>query len=376
MPRAPRGTTRRSTLRSSAQTSVRASLPAQNEALGSFDHLQQTVGNRTSLRLLSRNVLQRQPNPAADRREFVRDTINFFNNSTQYYSNPRVPVTREIFDRVLNGSYAAVVKQEEIIDKDLAGDADLKRELRAAYIGALRVMMRRAAAVLRKSEADLYRENSGRIPMWAYQIPHHLEPGISTPIREGLTVNRAGNVTFKVNGFDVTIAPDITDPTLVHAAKTRHNIGYRQPVYRVSPAGVVTDFTPPPTPTMLIQTTFRPGVTAASQSAYGRGTTPEDIAGGAITPRTRTLGFHEGTHGLDVIEFLEQHAPPQFRGTKRMTRGDFEAEIRTWEQAWKAYSRSLTTFAVRRGDCVGTTIDQFNQAQAPQGTQIVLECGP
>jgi hypothetical protein len=374
MPRAPRGTTRRSTLRSSAQTSSRSSMPAQNEPLTSFDHLQQTVGNRTSLKLLSRNVAQRQPN-VADRREFVRDTINFFNNTAQYYSNPRVTVTREIFDRVLTGSYAAVVNQEKIIDTDLAGDADLKRELRAAYIGALRVMMRRAAAVLRKSEADLYRENSGRIPLWAYQIPHHLEPGISTPIREGLTVNRAGNVTFTVNGFNVTIAPDITDATLVPAAKTRHNIGWKQPVYRVT-GGVVADFTPPPAPTMFIQTRFRPGITAASQSAYGRGTTPEDIAGKAITPRTGTLGFHEGMHGLDVIEFLEQHAPPQFTGARRMAKTDFEAKIRTWEQAWKAYARSLTAFAVKRGDCVGTTIDQFNQAQAPQGAQIVLECGP
>jgi hypothetical protein len=58
-------------------------------------------------------------------------------------------------------------------------------------------------------------------------------------------------------------------------------------------------------------------------------------------------------HGLDVIEFLEQHAPPQFTGTRRMAKTEFEDKIRTWEQAWKAYARSLTAFAVKRGDCVG-----------------------
>jgi hypothetical protein len=329
-------------------------------------------------------LIQRQPNPnvgvatAKDRREFIQDTIGFFNKSAAFFGNPSVKMDRAIFDRVITSSYSAVVRQEQTIDADLGGDADLKRQLRAAYIVAIRSLMTRAAVALRKTENDLYRENSGRIPMWAWQVPHHAEPGITTPIAAGRTVNQRGNVTFATNGFDVTIAPDRVVPVLPAPAKTEHAIDSGEVRFWNQRTGqqLITRFNPPARPTVQIQTTFRRGVTAASPSGSGRGTTAEDVAGGAVTPQSTTLGFHEGTHGLDMVEFLEHNPPPRFGGTVGMTRAAFKDEITKWKQAWTAYANAMTAFSLKRGDCVGTTIDQFNIARAGRGVRVVLQCGP
>jgi hypothetical protein len=265
-----------------------------------------------------------------------------------------------------------------VIDADLGGVADLKRRLRAAYVAAIRAVMTRAAAALHQSEDDLYRENSGRIPMWAWQTPHHVEPGITTPIAEGRTIDRRGNVTFATNGFDVTIVPDRVVPVLPTPAAPDHAIDYGEVRFWNQRTGqkLITRFNPPPRPTVRIQTTFRRGVTAASPSGAGRETTAEDVAGGAVTPRSTTLGFHEGTHGLDMVEFLEHNAPPRFGGTVDMTRVAFTDEITKWKQAWTAYANAMTAFSLKRGDCVGTTIDQFNIAGARRGVRVVLQCGP
>jgi hypothetical protein len=95
-----------------------------------------------------------------------------------------------------------------------------------------------------------------------------------------------------------------------------------------------------------------------------------------VTPRSTTLGFHEGAHGVDIVKFLESNPPPVFGGTVGMTRVEFEAEIARWERANNDYANAIAAFSARTGDCVGTTIDQFRQANARRGTRIVLECGP
>jgi hypothetical protein len=271
-----------------------------------------------------------------------------------------------------------VVGQESIIDTQLGRDAGLKRDLHTAYIAAIRAVMTKAATTLHKTEDDLYRENSGRIPMWAWQTPHHLEPGISTPIAQGRAANRAGNVVFASHGFDITIKPDLTGQRLRTAAHTSALFSWSG--VRFSHDGsrrdLVTRFDPLTTPAVDIQTKLRRGTNQASQSAYGRGTTREDIAGGVVTPRSTTLGFHEGSHGVDIVKFLESNPPPAFRGAVGMTKVDFEAEITRWQAACNDYATAVAAFAARTGDCVGTTIDQFTQANARRGTRIVLECGP
>jgi hypothetical protein len=347
--------------------------------------LQTTAGNLAVRRLLRSTtgpLIQRQPNLKVgsatdkDRRDFVEDAITYFKGSAAYFADPLVKMDRAKFDQIVNGNYAAVVQQEKIIDDDLAGDAALKARLRAAYIAAIRAVITRAAAALSKSEDDLYRENTGRIPLWAWKTPHHMEPGISTPIAEGRTVDLSGNVVVATNGFNITILPDQYVPVLATPAETNVKITWSQIKFKHELSGqqLVTHVDPLTTPTAQIQTTYRQGVNQASSSGYGRGTTKEDVAGGAVDSRSTTLGFHEGMHGLAMMEYLEHHPPPQFGGTARMTKAAFQTKAAQYTAACNAYMAAMQNFHIRNVDCVGTTIDQFGQAHA--SAQIVLKCGP
>jgi hypothetical protein len=308
-------------------------------------------------------ALQRQPAPngpnvmpaTSQDREFIRDTIDFFNASASYFSE-QVPINQALFEQVSNSWYRMVVTQDSMIDNNLGGDVALKTELRAAYTAAIRVLISRAAIIFGKSENDLYRENSGRIPMWAWQTPHHLEPGISTPIAEGRVADAAtGRVTFSTNGFKVRITPDTDtiDRRLRNEAETRFEFDWGEIEYSWESQGgrkIVTSFTGPPPPIARIYTRYGPGVTAASPSGYGRGTTPEDIAGGRVTPRSTSLGFHEGSHGLDFVDFMENNPPPQFTGTVGMSIADFKAAIAQWKKDNRAYKREIEEFSTRRTD--------------------------
>jgi hypothetical protein len=63
-----------------------------------------------------------------------------------------------------------VVRQEQLIDTELHGNAALKASLRTAYISALRILITKHATTSGQTEEDLYRINSGRVPAWA-QVP-------------------------------------------------------------------------------------------------------------------------------------------------------------------------------------------------------------
>jgi hypothetical protein len=331
-------------------------------------------------------VPQRQAAPvvrqagAADQRDFVRSTIEFFSSSAGFYADELVRVDAALFERVINSWYLMVVDRETMIDTSLGGDPALKADLHAAYRAAIQVLVRRAVPVLGQSEADLYRRNSGRIPMWAWPTPHHLEPGISTPIQEGRTVDvLTGAVQFVTNGFAVAIEPDSTDPGLGDRAETRIDVNWQLPGYQWQGQGGqrrVTSFNPPPEPTVRIRTFFGSRVTAASPSGYGRGTTPEDIAGGRITPRSTSLGFHEGSHGLAFVQFLEANPAPRFTGAVGMTEAQFLAARNQWQADLRDYSRRIQRFSELAVDCVGTTIDQFERARAAPGVAIRVVCGP
>jgi Domain of unknown function (DUF4157) len=331
-------------------------------------------------------VVQRQVAPTtrtatdADRRDFARATIEFFNSSAQFYADPLVRVDGALFERVINSWYVMVTDRETMIDTSLGGDRTLKADLHAAYRAAIQVLMRRAAAVLGQSETDLYTRNTARIPMWAWPTPHHLEPGTSTPIEEGRSADvLTGEVQFMTNGFSVSIDPDTTDRSLGDRAETRIDLRWVLPGYQWQPQGGhrrITSFTPPAAPTVHIQTFFGPSVTAAGRSGYGRGTTPEDVAGGRVTPRSTSLGFHEGSHGLAFVQFLESNPVPRFTGTVGMTEAQFIAARSQWQTDLRDYSARIKRFSELAVDCVGTTIDQFERARAAAGVAIRVVCGP
>ena len=110
-------------------------------------------------------------------------------------------------------------------------------------------------------------------------------------------------------------------------------------------------------------------------SGYGRGTTKEDIAGGRVTPHSTSLGFHEGHHGLDFVEFLESNRPPAFTGAVGQTNAQFNTAITRWKAAWATLNADANRLSKQRTDCVGITQDQFNRAQGGGGT-VRLVCVP
>jgi hypothetical protein len=358
--------------------------------------LQRTAGNQVTLRLLRSTdafapaFVQRQPASTstataqtADYRDFVLGTIRALNQGAATYRDPAVIVTRAIFDRVIDAWHRMVVEQERIIDANLGRDATLKADLRAAYIAAIRVLVRRAAPPLGLTEADVLRENRGRIPMWAWPTPHQLVRGISTPLPSNLRPDRRGDVRFTVNGINVIVRPDSVRARLRTAAHTSTAIRWTRPgatMTRSRPR-TITRAGALVAPTLTIRTVYRRRGTTGITSGYGRGTTSEDVAGGAVEPRSLTLGFHEGNHGLDAIEFVTSNPVPTFTGTAGMTETEWDAAGDSYDAEMTAYNDKLQKFQTRHGDCVGVTIDTFRQQQQAalprrRRTRIVLECGP
>lgn len=325
-------------------------------------------------------VLQRQvanPRSAKDQREFVRDAIHFLEQSVEFFQLAKVDDAT--FDRVINSWYSMVVRQEKIIDTDLQGDAALKADLHTAYISALRVLVKQHAAASGKSETDLYRINSGRIPPWAQPHPSHLEPGVTTPIPDDVPVTHPrGRFRFSLNGFDVGISPD----TRVRVQNKAPGITHHQIAWggiRVQFRGThghltAVSFTGPPKPVLTIFTSYRTGVDTAGVSGYGRGTTAEDKAGAKVTPESESLAFHESRHGQATLDFITSHPPPAFTGKVGDTQTDFNSAMAKWQRDVTDYSNRMEKADTSQVHCVGFTIDQFHGASAHPGRRIVKEC--
>ena len=318
-------------------------------------------------------VAQAQTKPAQtqDYRNYVQDAITYLNGSADFFGDPLARINQARFDQLINNWYATITEQDNIIDTQLGSERALTDALHAAYIRAIRALIGRAVAVLGKTEPELYRVNSGRIPIWAWQAPHHMEPGITTPIAEGRTVDPlTGNAQFTIGAFDVTILPDTRDGNLATPGETRvsvHTPG--APAFQWSGGAggrTVTGFDAVARPAVEIQTVFGPGVSPGASSGYGRGTTPEDVAGGRVNPRSTRLGFHEGSHGLAFIEFLAANPAPTFAGSVGMGEAAFKAAQQAFLEAWKTYAARLTDYSARTVDCVGLTKEQFEQSNPPQ----------
>ncbi len=280
-------------------------------------------------------------------------------------------VTANKFELEIDTWYRAVVGAEATIDSALAGDAALREALRKAYVGTVRVLVAKRAADSGESEAALYEKNSGRIPMWAWPVAHHLEANISTPIAEGRTANAAGEVDFSSNGYAVTIAPDGVDATIKSSAATRLGVTWCKAslTYESNEADAkILSIDRRGPMCARIQTLYKPPATAAGRSGYGRGTTPEDIAGGRVSPRSTSLGLHEGEHGLDLVDYLSKNKPPKFPGKVGMTRTQLTSKAKAQYKALQ----DAALAASAASHCEGRTIDEHARENGVPGHQI--EC--
>jgi hypothetical protein len=186
---------------------------------------------------------------------------------------------------------------------------------------------------------------------------HHQLAGITTPQPINVRLNPDGTANFQVNGVNVVFNPDVhnSDPAMANKAETKFDITYGA-INWVSTGGHITSFTGPGIPQATIRTTYGPGVTRPSPSGYGRGTTATDVAAGETS-----LGFHEGRHGLDFVEFLSQDPFPRFLGRVGMTTAQFQSAIIAYESAITRYRERMNRFSELRTDCVGRTIDESNR---------------
>jgi hypothetical protein len=189
---------------------------------------------------------------------------------------------------------------------------------------------------------------------------HHQLPGITTPLPIDVRLNPDATASLRVNAIDVVFEPDAqsTDVSLTGRAETDFKLK-TGPIHFKAPTGDrVASFTGPGPTSIRIQTTYGPGATPAAPSEYGRGTTPADVAAG-----TTSLGFHEGSHGTDFLEFMAAHPYPRFVGRVGMTVAQFQAAMDAYTSARERYGKDMHAFTEQRTHCVGRTIDQYNAAQ-------------
>ena len=195
--------------------------------------------------------------------------------------------------------------------------------------------------------------------------PSHVNiPGISTPQPFGTRANAAGATSLRAGGVDVVFLPDAvsTDPAMANRAQTSFSISAYSINYQAS-GGRVTSFTGPGATTITIVTTYGSGVSASSSSGYGRGTTAADVQAG-----NTSLGFHEGRHGLDFMQFLAANPFPQFSGATGMTVQAFGQAMQAYANARQQFNTDMDNFSETNTDCVGTTIDQYNAANGQHTT--------
>ncbi len=295
-----------------------------------------------------------------DRRDFVQSTIRFLESASDYYALvTAVPSVQ----RVLRQWQQMVEAQGHIVINDLNASPALYQALRAAYRHALDTLIETAARLTNTPATAIYEEHRALIPEWAFPIQR--VAGITADLPTEAQVDARGRASVDVGQVSVVVLPDRSNNA--RGAETT----IRFAPYRISARtarGRVTSVTGPGQPVATIQTVYGRGLRPDVPSAYGRGTTPEDVAAG-----TTTLGFHEGSHARDYLRFLRENPYPQFAGAIGMSVRDFSTAMADYRREVGRYAARLTAASLQGTDCVGTTIDQH----APQrGVRIRLQCTP
>ena len=168
-----------------------------------------------------------------------------------------------------------------------------------------------------------------------------------------------GDASAAVNGFDIRLLSDSYGNP--NGTETSIDFTWAWGTSGVSyetENGRITSFTAMQTPTATIQTRYGTDERSSNPSAYGRGTTTDDVAAG-----NTTLGFHESRHGQDYIDYITANLPPTFTGTVGMRVRSFRAAITAYNSACRRYVRALNRLSLINTDCVGTTIDQFRHTR-------------
>ncbi|HST49987.1 DUF4157 domain-containing protein [Jatrophihabitans sp.] len=297
---------------------------------------------------------------AADRRDFVQSTIHFLESASDYYAQVTAAPPVE---RVLRQWQQMVEAQGRMVIDDLGADPALYQALRGAYLHALSTLIETAARLTNRPAAALFEQHRSLIPEWAF--PTMRVPGITADVPTEAHVDRRGRASFTAGDVNVIVLPDRRN----NAVRAKTTIRFSP--YRISfrtRGGQVTSFTGPGQPVATIRTTYGRGLRPDVPSAYGRGTTAEDVAAG-----TTTLGFHEGSHARDFLRFFRERPYPQFTGTVGMPVREFRQAMADYAREVGQYAADLNAASLHGTDCVGTTIDQHD---AQRGVRVRVQCAP
>ncbi|AYB34001.1 DUF4157 domain-containing protein [Chryseolinea soli] len=176
---------------------------------------------------------------------------------------------------------------------------------------------------------------------------------ISTPVPEDFTLNldkkkEVESAQGKINGVTVIIKRDTRGP--VEAGSQGHTSFDMTPSLpkRTIVKGKIATITGDATVLITIRTQYRPGADTKVTSAYGRGTTEADKAAG-----NTSLRFHEGSHGLDYMGYVQNNPLPAFEGKVGMTVAEYNDAIRKFDKALHDYKDAIEAADTAAVECVG-----------------------
>ena len=180
----------------------------------------------------------------------------------------------------------------------------------------------------------------------------------STPLEGGLAAQPDGSATSIVGNIKVVVQPDTLN--VADVASGAGDTGFAAAVGAIryeTMRGHITKITaaPPAITTVTIHTRFGPSANPSGTSGYGRGTTKQDKKLGATT-----LRLHEGSHGVDYLNFIAANPFPTFTGKVGMTEAAFRDAIRAYQAAANAWSARMKASSEHDTDCTGFTIQQYN----------------
>lgn len=261
----------------------------------------------------------------------------------------------------------AASEKEKLLDWKFAADrltdADFRDEKTNTRLRGLSTAEKTAKAEKARQFAAQTGEDTTQLQSFL-----KLQTTTSTPMPAGATVSSAGGFTMNLPNVDVIVLPDVAGGK---GNETGPESNFPKGKFNFTvdkTTGLITEFfrqvgktkVPLNMPAKLritIQTRFEDISKVDDPSAYGKGTTAQDIAWGA-----RTLRFHEGSHGKVLIDVIRSTNVPSLAvGT--VTPGD----LRTITDMFN----TMTSQSCQLVDQVGTTQDAYLQTPAGKASGIV-----
>ncbi|WP_298892641.1 DUF4157 domain-containing protein [uncultured Psychroserpens sp.] len=162
--------------------------------------------------------------------------------------------------------------------------------------------------------------------------------------------------TKMINGLKVVVLADKSDATIGQGGVTRYSfpdkINWVTHPKTKEVTSIDFDYA------ITIQSNYKQIRDREGVSGYGYGTTGKDKIN-----NTTSLAHHEGQHVLDILSHLETNPLPTFNGRLRMSKTLIEEEAERYISALNKYKSQLDAFLIKKGHCVGISIDEYNKSK-------------